>query len=354
MLVIKARNPHQMLPEAMYQVQTSIHSVTRGSRNGPVIQFVEPVTLQYSRPTERVVFWEARDANPFFHLFESLWMLAGRNDVAYPTKFNSTFGQFSDDGVTFHGAYGFRWRKHFGFDQLERLVETLKSNAEDRRGVLQMWDANVDRAGGAGKDYPCNIFAVFNSDHEGRLNMTVYNRSNDLLWGALGANCVHFSMLQEFLAAWMGCEVGKYWQISANMHAYLELNPLLKTCLPLSDRAFPSDQFKTDCPYQNGTVEPFPLVSSDIESWHRDLGMFLQTGGDAMGYKDRFFRRVAIPMLRAYEAFKNRGDEGRFQHAFVHLEECADCDWKLAATQWLSRRYHKALAKARQQPAEQE
>ena len=33
-----------------------------------------------------------------------------------------------------------------------------------------------------------------------KLCMTVCNRSNDMLWGAYGANVVHMSMLQEFVA----------------------------------------------------------------------------------------------------------------------------------------------------------
>jgi hypothetical protein len=34
--------------------------------------------------------------------------------------------------------------------------------------------------------------------------MTVTNRSNDLCWGMLGANYVHFTILQEYLAARLG------------------------------------------------------------------------------------------------------------------------------------------------------
>jgi hypothetical protein len=41
-----------------------------------------PVVTCYSAPTQRVLFSPMRDANPFFHLMEALWMLAGRDDVA--------------------------------------------------------------------------------------------------------------------------------------------------------------------------------------------------------------------------------------------------------------------------------
>lgn len=344
MLVIKARNANQALPEILHQFQSNPLAVRRKSRNGDVTMFCEPCTIQYQKPKERVVFWPERDANPFFHLFESLWMLAGRNDVAYVEQFSAQIGQYSDDGKTFHGAYGYRWRKHFGFDQLLHIAKALKDNPEDRRQVLSMWDANVDGLFRTGKDFPCNLQAVFQRDHEGRLNMTVYNRSNDSVWGALGANCVHFSYLQEFLAVSIGCEVGQYWQVSANMHLYDFNSAFVK---PLADKAFPSEQYKGGDYYEHD-VPTFPLVNGDIPTWHSDLGMFLSEGGRAIGYRDRFFRSVAVPMDNAYRAFKNKKDPLRFEAALSWLNQMASCDWKLAAAEWIIRRMNAAQAKAAQ------
>lgn len=342
MLVIAARNANQALPEILHQFKNNPLAVKRDSRNGKVTQFCEPCTIHYYKPAERVVFWPERDANPFFHLFESLWMLAGRNDVAFPSRFAANIKQYSDDGVTFHGAYGYRWRKHFGSDQLAPIAAALKKNPEDRRQVLSMWDANSD-LGREGKDLPCNLQAVFQRDHNGRLNMTVYNRSNDSVWGALGANCVHFSYLQEFLAAWIGCEVGQYWQVSANMHLY-DFNSA--GVVPLADKAFPSRQVREQCYYEQG-AQTYPLVSTNIETWQSDLHMFLSEGGRAMGYRDHFFRRVAVPMDNAYAEFKNKGNPNRFSDALSCLNQMASCDWKLAAAEWLIRRMEKATAKAK-------
>lgn len=351
MIVVKARNAQQALPEMMHQLKTHPEVQKRNSRNGVVMQFVQPVTIQYLKPRERVVFWEQRDGNPFFHLFECLWMMAGRNDVAFVQKYSSKIGDFSDDGVTFHGAYGNRWRQHFKasagdvspfVDQLKHIANTLRTNPEDRRQVLQMWDATVDGNGREGKDFPCNISSVLNRDHLGRLNMMVSNRSNDIVWGALGANCVHFSFLQEVLAKWIGCEVGQYWQVSANMHAY-EWNSA--GVLPLSDMAFPSAQHKSRCPYEAETVAPFPIVNVDIATWHQDLGMFLSEGDKAMGYRDPFFRKLCVPLYSAYEAFRDRSDHNRYDSALEKVSMAVDCDWKLACTEWLNRRKDKAAAK---------
>ena len=55
----------------------------QGSRNGAVLVAPWPVITIIHDPEHRVLFNPRRDANPFFHLFESIWMLAGRNDVDF-------------------------------------------------------------------------------------------------------------------------------------------------------------------------------------------------------------------------------------------------------------------------------
>jgi len=81
------------------------------TRNGSALEFPTPVITTYTHSRERVLFYPERDANPYFHLMESLWMLAGRNDVEWISQFNHRIEEYSDDGDVFHGAYGFRWRE---------------------------------------------------------------------------------------------------------------------------------------------------------------------------------------------------------------------------------------------------
>lgn len=342
MLVVTARNANQALPEILHQFKHHPDAVRRDSRNGKVTTFQTPCTIRYLAPRERVVFWPERDANPYFHLMESLWMLAGRNDVAFPATFAMNIAQFSDDGNIFHGAYGHRWRVHFQMDQLAIIARDLKKSPDDRRQLLTMWDPRVD-LGREGKDLPCNLQAVFQRDPNGALNMTVYNRSNDAVWGALGANCVHFSYLQEFLAAWIGCQVGQYWQVSANMHLY-DFNSA--GVMPLAEKARSYKQALTNDPYEMGGVFVFPLISSPVESWQSDLELFLSEGTRAMGYKDQFFRRIAVPMLNSWAAFKETENTNRFTNALAALKAMPlECDWRLACAEWLERRQLKAQQK---------
>lgn len=321
MQIISARNVNDALLLGLQAVDQ--YGLLRDSRNGPVKVFETPVTTIYENPTERVVFFPERDANPFFHFMEGLWMIAGRNDVAWISQFNASIAQFSDDGKTFHGAYGHRWRKHFGFDQLEIIAQLLHDNPDDRRIVLQMWDPRVD-IGRGGKDFPCNTAAKFRIV-DGRLDMTVENRSNDMIWGAYGANAVHFSMLQEFMAAWIGCKVGFYWQVSTNFHAYV--NTLEKHSALLKLSAGFDD-------YSLLNVEPFPMVNTNIETWMQELDMFMSEGA-VVGFQDKFFKRVAIPMLLSWQAFKDK----EYDMAINILgDRCSASDWSKAGVEWIRRR----------------
>ena len=68
-------------------------------------------------------------------------------------------------------------------------------------------------------DIPCNTNIYFKI-REGELQMTVCNRSNDMIWGAYGANAVHMAVLQEYVAAQLDVPMGKYYQISDSFHVY--------------------------------------------------------------------------------------------------------------------------------------
>lgn len=230
MLSIQARNVNEALQICLEELQ--VLGTLRPSRNGQVLAFPYPVATTYFRPDERVLFSPTRNANPTFHLVESLWMLHGRNDVEFPATFVKNMKAFSDDGKTFWGAYGRRWRSFFGWDQIDGAIKELTNNPESRRVVIVMWNAtNDDRVIGdfqqgvhGCKDVPCNTH-IYLDRRDGKLNMTVCCRSNDILWGCYGANAVHMSILQEYIARSIGCDIGTYTQFSNDLHLYVDKAP---------------------------------------------------------------------------------------------------------------------------------
>lgn len=325
MKVIEASSADEALSRGLVLLQTI--GEPRESRAGPVLVSPYPVTTVYPRPDRRVLTNAARDANPFFHLFEALWMIGGRNDVNFPARFNARVREFSDDGETFHGAYGWRWRQLWGFDQIESIVKALRANPACRRQVLQMWSPGWDlNPNPNSKDLPCNLCCHVQVSSAGRLDLTVFCRSNDIVWGAYGSDLVTFSILAEYLAAQVGVPLGTYYQISDNWHGYVATAKPLMT--PATYAWRPADRYDLD-------LTPFPLVD-DASAWDTDLAQFFERGISERFYEP-FFEGVVKPMWQAWDAFKS-GSDDRFDRALEHIRHCLAVDWRIAATEWLERR----------------
>jgi thymidylate synthase len=361
MYVIHARNVNDAFMSGLALLRES--GVREQSRAGEVLVFPTPVVTVYERPRERVLFHSQRDANPFFHLMESLWMLAGRHDALWLDQFVGDFsGRFAEDDGVQHGAYGFRWRSHFDIDggghplnlpdQLDVLVDLLKKNPSDRRTVLTMWDPVAD-LGAQKRDIPCNTHAylrvketpgpAINAPGRGGVSEDVYHprrvlditvccRSNDAVWGAYGANAVHFSVLQEYLAARIGVGVGKYYQLSNNFHVYQDILDKMGPLKPAVDT------------YADG-VKVVPLVNYP-DTFDAELANFMIF--DSMGvpspkgYRNQFFTRVAIPLFESYKLWRAKHHGAALDGLRIMPE---GNDWRLAAEQWFQRRYDKVKAK---------
>ena len=333
---LKFRNINDAFRDVVSQINDGRISCSKSdSRNGSVLRCNDVITLTFTNPLERVLFNRSRDVNPFSLLYESLWTIAGYNTVAPIAYYTKRMVDYSDDGKTWHGAYGHRWRSHFGIDQLKSAIEQLRTTPTSRRVVLEMWDPRVDGVG-TGKDYPCNTH-IYLSIRDNKLDLTVCNRSNDLVWGLFGTNYVVFSFLLEYLASAIGISVGVYNHFTNNLHVY-ESNWKPKEWLGSKiegEICYPPDFAK---PYQM-----IPLVK-DPAIFEKELPSFV---GNAYGegvipttsrdWQEPFFRGVAGPLLRAY-AWHRKGDT---KQALSTMESVASDDWRIAGTNWLTKRSKK-------------
>lgn len=355
MIVIHARNVHQALPLGLDLLFRE--GQTRSSRNGNVEVTPWPVTTVYTRPCERIAHWPQRDWNVAFTLYEALWMLQGRDDVAPLLRYVKDFNQFSDDGERLHGAYGYRWR-HLGSaitenDQLSVIADRLRENPDDRRCVLQMWNAHTD-LGSTSKDVPCNDMATFQRNHEGALDLTVFCRSNDILWGCYFANAFHFSVLLEYMAARIGCPVGTYRQVSVNWHGYSER---IEAYRELRDEALTrvySVPAPIDDPYVSGLMRATPMLEGFGPSLPGDSYNFDAIIDDVMASVDSGFQRAPSPTtmnlwpwfktawLVLYAHHHYRTDKSRDPRDVLALAPHRDDQMVVAMNRWLTRRINVA------------
>lgn len=377
MKVIRGRNVEELYALGIeYLLQ---EGETSKSRAGDVIVSPTPVTSVYERPRERVLFNERRDANPFFHLLEGCWMLSGRNDSQFLNFYIRDFGaRFAESDWTIHDAYGHRWRAALGFDQLDEIVDKLRRDPSDRQCVLQMWDVTPAHYAyesretkdpvilgsndlvGNWRTRPCNTHVYFRVrksflkhystvggvrqvdrvDPHFVLDATVCCRSNDVIWGAYGANAVHFSVLQEYVAGRVGVGVGHMYQISNNFHGYVDVIAKIQT--PPSD--------STTSWYEQTGYEARP-IGTVWEEWDNDLRRFMSwttqvnslrdghlipdfAKSNFVPYINEWFAHTATPLVLSYATWRagNRDD------ALALAGLIDDEDWRVACTSWLRRR----------------
>lgn len=336
MHVIRALNVNDAWPQALRLLEEE--GERRPSRNGSVVVVPEPVSTVYEKPTERALFDPVRDANPIFHLHEALWMLAGRDDATWLDRFVRDFSaRFAEDEGRMHGAYGRRWRSWFErahheaagnygnpgtIDQLDTVVRLLRADPYDRQAVIQMWDAEADLGVPGLADRPCNTQIYLRADR-GSLDATVTCRSNDAVYGAYGANVVHFSVLQEYLAARIGIPVGRYTQVSNNFHMY---DWSLKQVDVES-----AEEWMRDGDYP--AVRP---LVDDPETFDEEVRAYVEDplSVRVLASQNTFLAEVAQPMFRVNE-LRLEGDLERALASCSHIEAG---DWRVATERWIARR----------------
>jgi thymidylate synthase len=187
-----------------------------GSRAGRTMELTH-VGTTLTQPWQRELLVPRRMPNLAAQVAETMWVLAGRNDVAWLANYLPRSPDFSDDGVTWRAAYGKRIRSWHGVDQLKYVVQTLKDHALSRQAVISIYDPVVDTQ--PGKDIPCNNWLSF-SNRLGKLDLHVAVRSNDIVWGWSGINVFEWSALQEIVAHLVGVGVGRLHFSTTSLHVY--------------------------------------------------------------------------------------------------------------------------------------
>lgn len=171
------------------------------------------------RPYERCVFLPGRRNDIFAQIAETLWVIAGRNDLAWLVGYLPRAPDFSDDGKTWRAAYGPRLRNWAGqIDQFDEWRQLLIADPATRRAVGTLFDPAQDFVRET-KDVPCNNWLSWLL-RDGHLNLSVAIRSNDAMWGFSGVNAFEWSVLQEVMAFWVGAEIGDATFLATSYHLY--------------------------------------------------------------------------------------------------------------------------------------
>ncbi len=156
---------------------------------------------------------------PHIAAAEVAWQFMGTKDPTFiVSKAPKLWSKFIEDGEL-KTAYGYRWRKTFGRDQLGLAMAELRANPTNRQLYVSAWDPSSDGLGGPQpKNIPCPVgFAVarFRDD----LHMTVLVRSSDVFVG-LPYDVMAYALTLDAIAASVGCRPASLHFTLAHPHLY--------------------------------------------------------------------------------------------------------------------------------------
>lgn len=222
--------------------------VKRKTRGFNCIELPEPFIFKLNNPTSRLVTIAERNWNPILPYAESLWLAVGRNDLEFIGHYLKSMKNYSDDGFFMRGGYGPRLRKYTGVsndykirnpknvdiselnksevDQFSYISKNFAKDINTRQAIINIGDPPKDCFDENGclketKDFPCTRLLHFQKHPvENKLNLTVYMRSNDFIFGASAVNIFNYTYIQEYFAQILNLKIGDYFHIANNFHFY--------------------------------------------------------------------------------------------------------------------------------------
>lgn len=229
--------------------QIAIQRAELNKRTGIKTRSLPGVTFQTDISKEGFPLLSLRKL-PFSFIPEIMWFLSGSNNKEWLSKHTRIWDSFAEEDGKITSAYGYRWRHHFGIDQLEIVLDKLKKDNSTRHGVIMMWSPKEDLLIKQ-KNLPCPYTFTLNIIGK-KLHLHLIIRSNDMVLG-FTTDCAGFALLQFILAQELKVGVGILTVSISNAHIYQNQ---MKAINEMKSRNFtntiinfklPKDSYKRAC-----------------------------------------------------------------------------------------------------------
>jgi thymidylate synthase len=169
------------------------------------------------KPMDRLIDTWYREWNHTYAEAEWQWYLTGEPTAQTLGKLYGKIPKIWQDMTDGNGKvnsnYGAQWERGW---QLDKVVAMLKNNPDTRQAAVSIYDGKEIST--YKYDTPCT-YAVQFTVVDGKLNMCVTMRSNDLWFGFCNDQYC-FSQLQEMVSKRTGYDMGTYYHFAHNLHIY--------------------------------------------------------------------------------------------------------------------------------------
>lgn len=217
-------------------------------------------------------------------IHELLWFLKGSTNIDYLQENGvRIWNEWADANGNLGPIYGHQWRNwnSEGIDQIQGVIDTLKSNPDSRRMLISAWnpsvlpDTNISFAENVKNKKaalpPCHAFFQFYVSDK-KLSCQLYQRSADVFLG-VPFNIGSYSLLTMMVAQVCGYEPGDFVHTFGDVHIYSNHKEQIKEQLSRSPKTLPTMKINPniknifDFTYEDFELlnyEPHPLIKGKV------------------------------------------------------------------------------------------
>ena len=200
-----------------------VHGMVNNAR-GTTSKELLDVAIVVEDPTQCLYDNSVRGSQQKYIAAEFLWYYAGRNDVAFISKWAKFWESIQNPDGTANSAYGnliFNEKNEHGLTQYQWAIQSLLNDSNTRQAVIHFNKPKHQYS--TNKDFVCTMYANLHI-RQNKLYMSVFMRSNDAIWGT-PTDVAFFCSLQMQIHAHLqqiypDLELGTYTHVANSYHIY--------------------------------------------------------------------------------------------------------------------------------------
>jgi thymidylate synthase len=212
-------------------------------------------------------------------LYELLWYLSGEDHIRNLRLHTKIWDPWTSEEKNWRvgNLYGYQWVKWEQYlkdpqtgeikvnhiNQIQKVIDTLKKNPNDRRMVVSAWNpADIYRPSNDPKKPvlpPCHVMFMFYVSPQGELSCHLTQRSADLMIG-VPFNIACYATLTQMIAQECGLKLGYFSHYLNDCHIYV--NHIAGAKEQLKRKPRPKPQLKiAKKPFWQLKFEDFQLIN---------------------------------------------------------------------------------------------
>ena len=166
--------------------------------------------------------------------------------------------QFAKQWGDLGPIYGKQWRDFGGVDQLQDVIQRIKTNPNDRRMIVSAWNPpEIPKMALP----PCHCFFQFYVA-DGKLSLQMYQRSCDTFLG-VPFNIASYALLLMMVAQVTGLEAGTFVHVYGDLHIYKNHFEQVKEQLARTPKKLPTMKINPDIK----NIEDFKFEDFTLENY---------------------------------------------------------------------------------------